>query len=505
MPSVMVGLHSQDQSITRPVVMSVIEQLTSIIRTEKYVRIIYPGDIEYPIQQESSIDDSDILSPKDTVLMIKSQAVLRKEALNTVATYRTEHKPVFLDQALDLYIKPVYVTTDVNIEFNYITQSKNEALMWYNNIYTHKANMRDINLHKLFYSYVIPEPCLQLLEHIYDLRESNKGYGDTLLEYFERHISTEFTLLSTLSGSEPELAMRETQDRVVGRFDFSEGIGDKPIRDDSSGKYSITLNYLFSYEHPSMLVMHYPIMVHNQLIDFKYVKRIGNIGDHEPKRFSLSIDAMHFFEQKLTRDPDANQMLYVPECDVVIFDMSKSYIANVVSVLCSIENGNYLFNLGELGDVVIDTDILNFIKESEYPYLTYPYRSPIHLSLYKNKKLMEGRIIVCDNNLDIRATTSLDERQINRIVIGFVTDLCMLDRATLDRLCHYPKALYKLLISQHEIFVNVPEVKNLITLPFVTKQYLDRLLKKLNNLAPVCQRRFNFKTVLTTYIEAWRA
>jgi hypothetical protein len=56
---------------------------------------------------------------------------------------------------------------------------------------------------------------------------------------------------------------------------------------------------------------------------------------------------------------------------------------------CSIDTSDQrtLVNLEELGDVEIDKDIMQFGKESEYPYMHKLYKSILQIHLYRDATL----------------------------------------------------------------------------------------------------------------------
>ena len=499
MPSVMMDLSSEYQTTARPAIISVVDDLSKLIKTNKYTKIIYTGDIEQPIQQGSSIDDPAHLNPSDTVLFIKAEIILNKEALNTTAVYRPEQRLIFNDPWLGIHIKPIYASTDVTIEFTYQTQSQNEAIGWYESLYANIANMRDINLHKLSYSYTIPLPYQTLLEHLYELREANKGYGESIAEYIKAHSAPSLTVLSNLSGKQLYLAIAETQTRVVGQFGFSEGVNDRPVRDDTTGKYAITLSYKFSFENPIAMVMHYPIIVHNQMLDAKYIEWLVQEPE-APQNYSLSIGALHNFEvpTQSLYTPIKDPLLRVPEYDHFTSLTPRPYTVDVVCALCQIANQNQLLNLNELGDIALDKDILSFISESEYSYLNLPYQSPILITLYRNTQPAEGRDLYCTSDLSIKSLTVLDERLEHRVVIGITTDWTMLSNSAIERLRHYPNVFYKLLVAQNEAFSFHPELKKLSAYNIIPKPHIKRFIDQLTLLSTGYYRRSNIKTVMTT-------
>ena len=83
----------------------------------------------------------------------------------------------------------------------------------------------------------------------------------------------------------------------------------------------------------------------------------------------------------------------------------------------------------------------------EYPYLTIPYKSIFHLSLYRWSALISDRAISVDNALNLKSKEALSLRENHRVVLSMVTNLTLLDKAALQRLKDFRKAGRKALLA----------------------------------------------------------
>jgi hypothetical protein len=467
MPNVSMTIPEVMQSISRPVAISVIKDIQKITKIDKDVKILFPGDMDRMQQPGTNIGennrDAEYLNNK--FIHIEVIEEYTPDALGNIALTRKEHLPIFSDTALSVYIKPSYVTTDVTINFKYRSSSKTEVLRWRDDIRMHSSQLREMNLHKINYHYSVPEPFFDLLNEIYTLRENVEGYGETFEEYFDSHASNRFTTIGTLDGKQSIRAISETQSRIVGIFDF-QGNPEKPEKDDANSSWTISFSYKFTYERPSMCNVIYPIMVHNQMLDNRFINSNRDELDVDlvPQSYTSSLNALHYFEaqEQATHALELKPVINIPDTDEFIAETTPSGTGSVFFALCEVENNKRdLLNLEELGDITIDQDILEFIMKSEYPFICKRYRSILQLDLYTFKNLEPSNSLVCDSNLNVRAVNDLDLRVNSRVRFAIVTDLTMLDRDAIDRLRLYPKAFFKIIIAINEILRNLPGIDSL--------------------------------------------
>jgi hypothetical protein len=109
-----------------------------------------------------------------------------------------------------------------------------------------------------------------------------------------------------------------------------------------------------------------------------------------------------------------------------------------------------LFNMGELGDVMIDEDILEFIREVEYKWMNRPYESFLGMNVYRGNNLMHPSTISCTQGLDIVPNEDFNLREIYRVRLNLVVDPTLLPFAAIERLNRYPKALVKIVAAINE-------------------------------------------------------
>lgn len=475
MPNIVLPLTSVSQSVSRPVIVDIIQQVQKMTGISEDTNIFYPGDIQRMRSAGSGIDakDRNAIFSANRINFIEVEEDYDVEAVGTTAVTRPEHIPVFEDGKLQVCVRPVYATTNVTINFTFRTPSKSEALRWRDEARVRVSQMYDVNLHDVKYHYILPAGILTIIKQIYDKREAKHGYGQTFEQYVRSMSTDRLTLVSDQVGNNANLAISETQMRIQGMFTF-DALPEKVERDDTTGTWQIQFGYRFSYEKPIEIHIRYPVMVHNQLLDDEYVSFTNQGYDPNKinKTFTASLHAMNAFEMQtlVNARHKTEQIIRIPEYDDFIIPQVLTGTGSVLLALAEVDETNKrtLFNLRELGDFVIDDDILKFIQESEYLYLGKQYKSILNVSLYRNGYMASSGSLTCDGSLNIKATADLDPRNQHRVRLGIVTDLTLLPQEALKRAQKYPKAIVKLISAMNELLRYNPDFIKLADNPTIT-------------------------------------
>lgn len=485
MPNITATLPDTDQTVLRPAIFSVIEQVKNITGIPKDIKIIYPGDINKAQTAGSEFENQDkdrtAVFGNDRVLYIEVEDDFEKETILATAVSNVSTNPIFSDKIIGVSVRPVYATNTVTINFKYKTPSKTEAKRWRDNLRLKASQFRDINLHSIVYSYIIPFDVLSVIRIIYEMTKNVEPYNQTFEEFLYSRSTDRLTVVSDTVGQDARYTIAETGIRIQGAFDF-EGISEKSSRDDDTGNWIIDFSYKFSFDQVIGCNMRYPIMVHNQLLPSMYIEHVNNDFNYDnvPKRFSDSSLAYYHFENDyiMSQYHNFQNVVTIPKQDDFVYTNAPSGTGTAISVLAAVEpDKRTLFNLNELGDYIIDSDILKFIKEVEYPYITKLYKSVISLDLYRNEKLAITDSLVCDNLLNIKSKTDLDLRKQHRVRISLVTDLTMLDQQAINRLMKYPKAFVKIIGSMNDILRNRSDFNKLGDLSKITPLHFNPIYR----------------------------
>jgi hypothetical protein len=466
MPNVNVALPETSQTILRPAVLDIVKQVQEITKIDPKSKIQFPGDIQTMQTAGSEVgttQDRAAIFGSDKYTFIEVEEDYDINGLGTTSVDGRGNSPVFYDEKLGVVLSPIYASYKVTINFKYRCTSKTEAIRWRDDMRIRASQMRDINLHSITYTYFLPLELLTIIKIIYEKRENYLGYGQSFQEYFLSNSSDRLKLISDNVGKDTRLGIAETQTRIQGIYGF-EGIPEKPERDDSNGTWTISFSYSYTYDKPTGCNIIYPIMIHNQLLPIAYTHYYDKSIDLDKinKEFSSSRAALFAFESDSIMNTVINPLPYIrmPEFDDYVIPGYARGTGTAIMALCEVDTNDKktLLNLNDMGSLILDKDILQFIREVEYSNICRLYKSIINITLYKNKQPTYTTTIDCDSDLNIKAVNPLNLRDQHRLRISLVTDLTLLDKRAIDRIKRYPKAFVKIIRSMNELLRNHPDL-----------------------------------------------
>lgn len=467
MPSVSTSLADIEQSVARPVIFSIINQVFDITGLSKDTEIFYAGSRNVISAPGTTIDDvgrSDAKFQASRVTFIEVEENYTSAAMQEIHVHSFEHIPVFEDPELQFSLRPIYTPSDVEIKIRYRSNSETEVKRWRVDMLLKTSRGVDVNLHTIEYGYPIPYGFMMLCEDVWRLREEIAPYGQSFKEYLLYHSTDRLTLISNQAGEYAQLMVKEKQTRIQGFFDFV-GVPEKPERDEETGMWEISFTYKFNYQRPDAVFIHYPVSVHNQLIPEKYTEHIDTEPDpfYQNKVYSKSYAALNQFESDTigmaVRPP--NPIIKIPAYDDFKFETVAPGTASIICALCFVEDDKRtLLDLNDLGEYILDSDVMAFLK-SEYPYMTKLYHSFFYVTLYKGRYPVVDGTVEVTPDLKIRAVKDLDLREVYHIRISMMAEVQTLLQSALDRLSLFPKAFTKVIGSVNELLRLNPDFNSL--------------------------------------------
>lgn len=486
MPVVSLTLSGIDQSVERPALIDIIHQVEDIAKIDRNTRIMFPGDININQTAKSSIDEENdrrAIFTSDRYLHIEVESEYEEGVLGATAIHQKEHIPVFHDPEVDVALWPIYLPTEYTIQFRYQTISKTEAMRWRDDMRARISQMRDTNLHSITYHFLLPDELLELLLAVYDCKVRLASDKYTALQYIDQHSTNRLLITSDLTNKNRAFAISETQTRILGQFDFSP-LPEKIEREDGSGAWICSFAYKFKFDRPALMGCRYPVLVYNQILPAKYVTFLNqNQNDDQSKMLSRpkSLEALSMFE--VTNQLEHNVNIYVPyripDFDELRSRTSIAGYGNFLSVLTQIDENDRrgLFNLTDLDPYRLDDDILEFIRESEYPFIHHAYQSVIHVGLYEGGSFKADRMIRCDNQLNLTTAIDVDLKKMYHVVFSLLVDLPYLHQSAIDRLRRYPKVFKKIIECINESLRDFPELQVLARKPHITETDFNQFFR----------------------------
>lgn len=498
-----------EDSVIRPSILGIVNQLKEITGIPKETRVLYTDYLRAGYQRGSTMNQQNNDSKDRTSFSFGDQLAIEVKQsyeegnVNSTAVKRPEHIPIFDDNRIGVFIKPIYFKYNFSISIRYRSKSPSDGKRWRDAIRLHRSNMRDILLHDIEYHYPFPNEALNILKVIHQLRENVDGYGETLVDWLAANSTTRFTTVVNQAGKEPQLVVAEKQMRVLGQYDF-EVAPEEGEPDEAGRAWTTSFNYNVSFDVPVAVNMRYPFMIHNQLIPepFASYNQAYDI-DKSNKAYSNSLGALSHFESTAMLDKvrERTNIVRIPEFDEFVPTSQVHGTQPIITALCEIDpdRKRLLLNLKELGDYSLDSEIMEFL-EGEHSYLTLPYKSIFHISLYRWSALSSDRKIFVNEDLDVLCTEDLSFRTNHRVMISIVSDITYLDRDSLVRLKRHKNAANKILKA---IAIN-RGILNLVAHKVNLNPIIDDIPDSGINLRQLQKAYYQFNTVNTSMILAHR-
>lgn len=449
MPAALFNIPDIQRTVTRPIAESIVNDIVKYMGLADIAEIKYTADVNTIPLTGSTIDSKDTTVQVNSKprIWVKIAETMRDDNIITKASHE-DNLPIFADKTIDVYVRPVYYDCDLSITLTSHFTSRSKSKEWHNRMLNKASVMRELYLHNLNYHMLLPPPVLTLIEQVYNMKEAVEGDNITFMQYLEKYFTPGLTTISDITGSLKTLAIRETQSRVVGMLDGG-SLPEQPVYEDGLNVYVSEFTYKLTYNKPHSYLAHYPIMVHNQVLPIEFFSQVqtGRTRDYDGVPSLLYEGVMtydSFLERKLHPNPD--RTIHMPIEDEYEPDMRGMASSVILSALVTIDDGP-LLNLRQLGDVVLDQDILDFMAKSEYPYLGHNYQSGITVLLYTNEKMMPSGSLTIDEHLNVTATYPLNKKQRHRVVVVLNTNPTLIMHRFFVRLHAFPRAIVKLLLA----------------------------------------------------------
>lgn len=505
MPSIFIPSNEKFANITRPVAMGMVRQILKMCNLPENMKIIYNDMLETAIQPGSALGDNpDKTVPwlNDSKVSMEVEEAYFEERLSSNIIHRPEHRFIFQDDDLEVYVKPVYSTTRVRVTLHCAASHRNLATRWRDELKQRITDGRDAHLFQATYSYEFPVAMQNAIEIIHKYREKIAGYGEDLATYFKRYADPRITILTNQVGGGGQMVVPETQGQIVGLFDFT--VPERGNRDEGDAqRFSIELPFTFMYEQPIGCLMSFPHYVHQQWMN-EFNESKNDLADaplHNAQNRSLMSNYLSYFEAgQSTYKNRRVQGFSIPWNDDFRPESVIPSSMRIFTVLASItpEDRRTLFNLTDpmLDGHVFDPKVLAFIK-SEWMWLAKPFKSLFNVSLYQKRKLAHYTAVEVDENLNVYATEDLDLRLPIHVRFSILTDWSLLSDEAKDRMTENGDAIVQI-VSGFEPPITPPTPID----GYLPGRDIDDINDQLNPLGG-SGADMHLKTVETFYIRTY--
>lgn len=505
MPIVNVPIPEVDRMVSRPIVMAILEQIKSITHIPNDVDIVYIGqnNERHNLNHTTDKDKAPVKLAGDHLISVEVEEEPDEGMFATTAGNIVEHAPDFVDKNLGVILKPIYNGLDITMRVTFRTPSRAEAIRWRNDARFKASQMRTVNLHEVEYQYQLPPVAMVLLNHIYSLRERQHGYNEDFITYLNSHLTTRGCTVTNVVGKHPEIVIKEQGLRIQGEFDFKA----KPQQQDKNegNGWEVSFTYTYSVHQPVEYSITYPILVHQQTIDARFIPQLPKSPEEVAKRMPNSIGAMYHMEAPVihARMFPRDKIYYSPEQDIWIPATVPSHHRVVASFMVGVKDlpTQKLLNLRELGDYVLDPDILDWMLLAENRRLRELGVAPVGIYIYRNESLISPQQVDIKLNGDVVLLSPADCRKRYRVVIAVTRSLRSCTQDSLQRLMQFPEALCKLMKIT---MTSTGTIHDLLTLVDM-REFSSCAYQAGTSLEDGINQIVFPKTVMTAQVQAWRA
>lgn len=498
-----------DHSVLRNTVLGVMQDFIDLLHLPTDTKIIYPGIMEEGLLPNAAIgnqgDPKDFGNRPRVVIEVRDRLVDEEAGQLTQAI--AENRNILVDDKLGVYLRPHYSYHEVELTIRATFKSAVHAKQWADNVSNHIKQGRQLHVHKASYHYRIPPVHMAILKEIHRLRENVAGYGEDFDTWFQSIAQQQVTKATTANAGYWEYVVAETMSRIQGNFGFVL-VPDETEPKSNKTATETTIQYVFNFDKIDSLVLTYPIVVHNQVLSSKYRERTNSFEEinYEQQRSQSLTAARHF-------EAGAGDYYYwrslqgvaIPSYDDFIPKLTLTSSRRIFTGIVNLADeapGTTLLNFHNLGRYTLKESILNFLKESEYPYITRDFGSVFQLHLYRGYYALPNKNdpITVDENLTVRSNRELSFRDPHRLRFSLVTNLRLLDKDALERLKKNKDVLCAVLHAIHptgpwdELVCNNPDNINW--------QDLENIIEIIEGLDENDRVRFN--TVGTFFIQTQR-
>lgn len=455
MPVVSLTLEDTNRTILANAYSKIVQDIVDNIKIPYGTLMLLHKDIEVSLtdNKANAVTQGGDNLPS-TVGKRRVQATINEDynedELTTTAVHQPSAYPIFRDDDVGVYVYPVYVKSDITIDFSYSSPSKTEATRIRDDIRLRLSQTRNINMHELEYDILIPEVVEDFIADVYDLKK--RLVPQSLEDYFREHATKRVFAMTDMGNIEnTKLAVHEKQIRIVGVYDMS-SMPEKLETDNENNNYRVKFSYKFSMDVPRGIAMRYPVMVCNRPLPAKYIEFIeqNRINSQEESKKELnytgSLRSLAYFEahRQLENRVDIKLPMNIPGFDEFNLRQGHKGYGIVVSFLSQVDETDCkgLFNLTDIDPYCLPATLLTYIRDTERRYMTRPYGSFLYIALHQDGKHFDNGILEIDQDFNVRSKVKLDLMKPVRITISVCIDLSYLERDVLERMFNNPDVYY---------------------------------------------------------------
>ena len=428
MPQFPVEILEVQRSVTRPLVQEIVSRLLPLWGVAiKDTRISMFGETEVLPVTNSTLDPDPQLNRlfSDQKVEIEVEEDYSEHSGPRQLLYREDAVPIFRDDRVHVWMRPVYREMMVSVRLTIKSPDRTRMERLRRTLESRRSGMANYENHSAIYHYPIPDTCMALLFEIHALMEKENGYGESTGKWIKENMDPRFTPITNQGGGLPTFTIREQQIGIVGYMDFGYDI--PPVEKQEQGHiHQIQMTYKFSYSRPDHVLIHYPMVIHNQQVPDgmipkdraatieRYYRQYGWTGRQlENLRY-------HRHDQDRWVGMDA---IPIPYYDDWRGWLQPPHTTQIFRVQLQFDHNDPhgLLSLLDLGAWKLPQRVETYVKRRPQA-LTRLFDSVFHVIVYRWHTHVPNDWIVIDSNLNVTITEEPDIREVWHLTYSMVTD-----------------------------------------------------------------------------------
>lgn len=445
MPIISLEVNETIESVVRPLTMDVVRNVMERTRVPLDTQIILNKPGSGPITIGSGLLGNPEEAQMDygKIVQVEAEEEYPPEGNLTMYVPKSDHETIFYDEALGIWVKPIYTDARLNLSFRLRFESENAANSWLNGVKRRIGAERQSNLHTGSYHFPIPDEVLYALMKLHQTREAQAGYGDTFGAYLKAHFRDRVEVIATQSGHKQQFVVSETQTGMAGWFTFDE----VPKLQKNTQDWLAEFTYVFEYQKPISFSMGYPLMVHNKLIPKNLRVRGENYNQLRNPSYANSQKSRYMrLGQGELMPGETIGGVSLPEFDEWLPDYVRHGYSTLLRVMIALKPDELITigDLDKLPGMVIDSDLRAYMAKY-HKQLTQSGQCAVHIVLYSDDEIMAEDAIYVDEFLVVHAKEPLDLRKRYHLWIGMISDVMHLSDDGVDGIIENGETAKKLI------------------------------------------------------------
>lgn len=334
-------------------------------------------------------------------------------------------KPILFDRETQFAVTPYFQQQELTINFRFRGQSKQELINIKNKLYSYYINTDYRLILNLPYNFQLPLSVLFLANDIKTLKE----FDGSIDEYLET-IKTEHLDFSLKRGWK-DFRLPYFRGLQVSRYcNIMTPPEEIEVAKDDQPEYGVSFSVLTTFYLPVGVFVDIPMLVNNKPVDSKWLGRehvVEQVCQNTNIPNMVKAISDYYFGYKTTNDI----LFKYPDNDEFTLALNPNrhmYEINWLSVLTQLDKNNpkLLFNLNDLSYIGVPTDIIDYMKKYNAPWISNLWASSVKLTLFEDNAIKDKELYI-DKDYNIKVKKDLDLTKRYHVIFSFITDLNLLN------------------------------------------------------------------------------